>query len=60
MLKLPYGVSNFTKLVEEEYYFVDRTPYIAQLEQMNNAVEPALVARDVVGGVVDQRRKVVC
>ncbi len=35
MLKLPYGVSNFTKLVEEEYYFADRTPYIAQLEQMN-------------------------
>ena len=35
MLKLPYGVSNFTKLVEEGYYFVDRTPYIAQLEQMN-------------------------
>lgn len=35
MLKLPYGVSNFTKLVEEEYYFVDRTPYIAQLEQLN-------------------------
>ena len=35
MLKLPYGVSNFAKLAEEEYYFVDRTPYIAQLEQMN-------------------------
>ena len=35
MLKLPYGVSNFIKLVEEGYYFVDRTPFIAQLEQMN-------------------------
>ena len=35
MLKLPYGVSNFTKLANEDYYFVDRTAYIAQLEQMN-------------------------
>jgi hypothetical protein len=35
MLKLPYGVSNFTKLASEDYYFVDRTAYIAQVEQMN-------------------------
>jgi hypothetical protein len=35
MLKLPYGVSNFTKLANEDYYFVDRTAYIAQVEQMN-------------------------
>jgi len=35
MLKLPYGVSNFTKLAKEEYYLVDRTAFIAQLEQMN-------------------------
>ncbi len=35
MLKLPYGVSNFTKLAKEAYYFVDRTAFIAQLEQMN-------------------------
>lgn len=35
MLKLPYGVSNFSQLASEAYYFVDRTPFIAQLEQMN-------------------------
>ena len=35
MLKLPYGVSNFSRVAKEEYYFVDRTAYIAQLEQMN-------------------------
>ena len=35
MLKLPYGVSNFSQLTQEKYYFVDRTPYIAQLERMN-------------------------
>jgi Predicted AAA-ATPase/PD-(D/E)XK nuclease superfamily len=34
MLKLPYGVSSFDKVAREEYYFVDRTPYIAQLEQL--------------------------
>ncbi len=35
MLRLPYGISNFAKLVKEGYYFVDRTPYLAQIEQMN-------------------------
>lgn len=39
MLKLPYGVSSFDKLVRDDYYFVDRTSYIAQLEQL---VEPYL------------------
>ena len=34
MLKLPYGISIFSQLVQEAYYFVDRTPYIAQLEQL--------------------------
>lgn len=34
MLKLPYGVSNFDKVAQEDYYFVDRTPYITQLEQL--------------------------
>ena len=34
MLKLPYGVSSFEKIAREGYYFVDRTLYIAQLEQL--------------------------
>lgn len=34
MLKLPYGISSFSKVAQEGYYFVDRTPYIAQLEQL--------------------------
>lgn len=34
MLKLPYGVSNFVQLTRESYYYVDRTAYIAQLEQL--------------------------
>ena len=34
MLKLPYGTSNFEKVANEDFYFVDRTPYIAQLEQL--------------------------
>lgn len=35
MLRLPYGVSNFAKLTNKNYYFVDRTPFISQLEQVN-------------------------
>ena len=34
MLKLPYGTSSFEKIAYEEYYFVDRTDYIRQLEQL--------------------------
>lgn len=32
MLKLPYSVSDFDSLVSEDYYYVDRTSYIEQLE----------------------------
>jgi hypothetical protein len=35
VIRLPYGISNFVQLTDENYYFVDRTPYIAELEQMN-------------------------
>lgn len=34
MLKLPYGASNFEKIALEDYYFVDRTQYITQLEEL--------------------------
>jgi hypothetical protein len=34
MLKLPYGTSNFAKVARENYYFVDRTAYIAQMEEL--------------------------
>lgn len=34
MLKLPYGTSNFEQIASEAYYFVDRTSFIAQLEQL--------------------------
>ncbi|NJL14831.1 MAG: AAA family ATPase [Microscillaceae bacterium] len=33
-MKLPYGISNFKSLVEQGYYFRDRTPYIAHLESL--------------------------
>ncbi|MGB0930967.1 MAG: AAA family ATPase [Chitinophagales bacterium] len=32
MIKIPYGISNFTKLIREGRYFVDRTHYLEQLE----------------------------
>ncbi|MDR3251605.1 MAG: AAA family ATPase, partial [Tannerella sp.] len=37
--KLPYGTSNFEKLVTEDYYFVDKTRYIEYIEnEQNNTV----------------------
>lgn len=35
MIKLPYGISNFETLVSNGYIYIDRTPYVEQLEQMN-------------------------
>ena len=32
-IKLPYGISNFEKLVTENYYYVDRTSYIEKIER---------------------------
>ena len=35
MKKLPYGVSDYERLVENNYYYVDKTPYIEQLENLS-------------------------
>ena len=34
MKKLPYGISNYERLVEDNYYYVDKTEYIQQLEDL--------------------------
>ena len=35
LAKLPYGISNFKRLVEEGYYYVDKTQYLERLEQFS-------------------------
>ena len=34
MKKLPYGISNYEKLIENDYYYVDKTKYIEKLENL--------------------------
>ena len=34
MKKLPYGISNYEELVEDNYYYVDKTKYIEKLESL--------------------------
>ena len=34
MKKLPYGISDYGKIVEENYYYVDKTEYIEKLENL--------------------------
>ena len=34
MKKLPYGISDYEKIVEENYYYVDKTSYIEKLENL--------------------------
>ena len=36
--RVPYGVSSYAEMVNEGYYFVDKTPYIGQLERVNNPI----------------------
>ncbi|MCK6604009.1 MAG: ATP-binding protein [Ignavibacteriaceae bacterium] len=33
--KIPYGISNFEKLIYDNYYFVDKTKYIEVIENLN-------------------------
>ncbi len=35
MIRIPYGISDFETLVKENYFFVDKTPYIEWLENLN-------------------------
>ena len=34
MKKLPYGISDYERLIENDYYYVDKTKYIEQLEDL--------------------------
>ncbi len=36
MIKLPYGISNYESIVENEYIYVDKTKYIEKLEQLSD------------------------
>ena len=38
--KLPYGISNYEELIEDNYYYVDKTMYIEKLE---NLAEPYIM-----------------
>ena len=33
-MKIPYGVSNFGELRTENYFYVDKTPFLPQLEAL--------------------------
>ncbi|MEM6316054.1 MAG: AAA family ATPase [Bacteroidota bacterium] len=35
MIKIPYGTSNFKKFATYGFYYVDRTPFIERIEQLN-------------------------
>ncbi|PCJ15987.1 MAG: hypothetical protein COB02_17305 [Candidatus Cloacimonadota bacterium] len=34
-IKIPYGIGNYKTLIEEDYYFVDKTSFIEKLENLN-------------------------
>lgn len=34
MKKMPYGISNYEELVNDNYYYVDKTIYIEKLENL--------------------------
>lgn len=31
---IPYRISDFNRIINENYYFVDKTPYLKLIEQM--------------------------
>ena len=40
MKKLPYGISDYARLIKNDYYYVDKTDYIEKLE---NLAEPYIM-----------------
>ena len=40
MKKLPYGISDYQRLIENEYYYVDKTKHIEKLENLS---EPYII-----------------
>ena len=36
--RIPYGVSSYAEMVEENYYFIDKTKYIEKLEMVKNPI----------------------
>ena len=37
-IKLPYGIGNYKALIEQDYYFVDKTKFIEELESLDAKV----------------------
>jgi len=35
MKKIPYGIADYKRIKDENYYFVDKTPFIEKLENLN-------------------------
>ena len=40
MKKLPYGISDYERLIENDYYYIDKTMYIEKIE---NLAEPYII-----------------
>jgi len=38
MVKIPYGESNFKALIDEGYYYVDKTMYLEKLERVADTI----------------------
>ena len=38
MRRIPYGMANYKALIEENYYYVDKTMYLEKLENSSNAL----------------------
>ena len=37
-LKIPYGISNFRRIRNEGYYYVDKTQYLAMMESRDSFI----------------------
>ncbi len=38
MKKIPYGIINYKTLIEENYYYVDKTMYLEKLENVGKTL----------------------
>ena len=38
MKKIPYGIIDYRKLIEENYYYIDKTMYLSKLENAASTI----------------------
>ena len=52
MKKLPYGISDYEKIIKDNYYYVDKTMNIEKLENLSEALHNVFASTQIWENVI--------